>query len=198
MKGLFITLGLVIAVGMQSAFVLKQGIMRNHILVAVLICAFCDAFLITLGVNGFGELWTTNRSIEKIANWGGIIFLTIYSIKSFYSAFKKNNILTHNDTPVSSLKHVILISFSVSLFNPHAFLDTCIVMSGISSSIPLDLKTSFTIGAIVASFIWLSILGFGAKYLRKFFEKPKSWKILDFIIGVMMMIIAISLMRSIL
>ena len=197
-KGLFVTLGLIIAIGMQSAYVLKQGIMRNHVWIVVLICSICDSFLIILGVNGLGELWSSNEVIYKMANWGGILFLTLYGIKSFYSAFKKSNILIHDNSPISSVKHVILMSFSVSLLNPHAFLDTCIVMSGVSSSIPLDLKTSFTIGAISASFIWLSILGFGARYLKRFFEKPMSWKILYFIIGSIMIIIAMSLLRSIL
>ena len=197
-KGVFVTLGLIIAIGMQSAYVLKQGIMRNHVWIVVLICAICDSFLIILGVNGLGELWASNNMINKIANWGGILFLILYGLKSFHSAFTKNNQISHDNSPIASIKHVILISFSVSLLNPHAFLDTCVVMSGISSNIPLDLKTSFTIGAISASFIWLSALGFGARYLRRFFEKPRSWKILDFIIGSIMLIIAISLMSSVL
>lgn len=198
LKGLAVSFGLIVAIGMQNSFVLKQGIMRNHILTVVLICAFSDAVLIILGVSGLGELWATNHILHKIANWGGIIFLSCYGAKAFFLAFKNNSLTVYNEIVPASFKHIVFVAFSVSFLNPHAFLDTCILMSGVASNFSEELRPSFAIGAISASFIWFSLLGFGAAYLRKFFEKPISWKILDFSIGCTMFIIAASLLRSIL
>jgi L-lysine exporter family protein LysE/ArgO len=196
-EGLAVTFGLIMAIGMQNAFVLKQGIMRNHVLAVVLVCAFSDSILIILGVNGLGQLWESNLVLQKLANWGGILFLSCYGIKSFLSAFKNKDMVIYNETDYQSLKYVILVAFSVSFLNPHGFLDTCVFMSSIASNFSEELRPSFTIGAISASFIWFTVLGFGARYLRKLFEKQIAWKILDIVIGCMMFAIVLSLLIKI-
>ena len=198
LKGIGISFSLIIAIGMQNAFVLKQGIMRNNVLAIVLTCAFSDTALIVIGVNGLGELWNTNILLHNIANWGGILFLFGYGIKSFISAFKNNCLVVYNEVAKSTIKHSIAVALAVSFLNPHTFLDACVLMSGIASNFSEDLRFSFTFGAIFASFAWFFLLGFGAIHLRKYFEKPIAWKILDSIIGVIMFAIAISLLRSIL
>ena len=156
-----------------------------------------DSILIILGVNGLGQLWESNLVLQKLANWGGILFLSCYGIKSFLSAFKNKDMVIYNETDYQSLKYVILVAFSVSFLNPHGFLDTCVFMSSIASNFSEELRPSFTIGAISASFIWFTVLGFGARYLRKLFEKQIAWKILDIVIGCMMFAIVLSLLIKI-
>lgn len=198
LKGMAISFSLIIPVGMQNAFMLRQGIMQNHVFAIALTCALSDAFLIMLGINGIEKLWATNDYLLKIANYGGIIFLYAYGIKSFISAIKAHNLVVYSEILPSSLKRSVLTALAVSLLNPHSFLDTCIFMSSIASNFSSELLPSLTIGAILASFIWFFVLGYGAKYLRKTFESPKSWKILDFLIGCVMFALASSLLYSIL
>lgn len=198
LEGLAISFGLIVAIGIQSGYVLRQGIMRNHIFIVALICSLSDALLIILGVNGLGELWSSSDLLLKIFNYGGILFLYGYGIKSFISAFKVNCLVMFNEIVKPSLTNVIVTTLAVSWLNPHAYLDTCIFMSSIASNFDTELRPSFVIGAVGASFIWFFSLGYGAGYFRHFFESPKAWKILDIIIGCIMFIIASSLLHSIL
>ena len=198
LQGMAISFGLIVAIGMQNAFVLKQGIMRSHVFAVALICSLSDALLIILGVDGLGKLWSSHELLLKLSNYAGITFLYGYGIKSFISAAKINSLVVYNEIVQPSLKRTILTAFAVSLLNPHAFLDTCIVMSGIASNYAAESRPSLTIGAILASFIWFFLLAYGARFLRKFFEKPKSWQILDFLIGCFMFVIASTLLHSIL
>lgn len=196
LEGLLVSLGSIMVIGMQNAFVLKQGIMRNHVLITSLICAFCDAILIIFGVSGLGAILSSNPTMLKFAKYGGIIFLYGYGIKSFISATKTNGLVVYNEVIAPNLKQTILTAFAVSIANPNAVLDTCVIIGGVSSNFAEELKPSFASGAIFASFVWFILLGFGARYLRKFFENPRSWKILDFIIGCTMFALASALFYS--
>ena len=183
-------------IGMQNAYVLKQGIMRNNVFITSLICATCDAALIIFGVSGLEAILSSNPTMLKFVKYGGIIFLYGYGIKSFISATKTTSLVVYNEIIAPNLKQTILTAFVISIVNPNAILDTCIIIGGVSSNFAESLKPSFASGAIFASFVWFFSLGFGARYLRKFFENPKSWKILDFIIGCTMFTLASVLLYS--
>ena len=195
LNGLGIGLGLIMVIGMQNAFVLKQGILKNYTFLIASLCALIDTILITAGINGLGAILSKNDTILQIFNWGGICFLFIYGTIAFIRCYKNMHLNIHNPEKYS-LKKVILTLLTVTFLNPQTYLDNCILMGTIASNFDGYARISFNIGAICASYIWFFSLSFGARLLRKFFEKPLSWKILDFIIGCTMYIIAMSLIYT--
>lgn len=193
LTGFFISISLILAIGAQNAFILKQGLKGQYVLPLVLICAFSDALLIAIGVSGFDVLIKTLSGVEVFAKWLGALFLLGYGAVSFYSAFTKNHKLTpaHADHSLS-LKAAILICLGFTWLNPHVYLDTLVLIGSVSSQYP-GYKLEFALGAISASFVFFFSLGYGAALLRPVFNQPKSWKILEFIIGLIMWSIAINL-----
>ncbi len=194
LSGLGVGFGLIIAIGMQNAFVLKQAILKNHVWVIAILCSVIDAILIIAGINGLGDILSKNMTLLTIFHWGGILFLFAYGIKAFKSSFQRNSLTIDNQPKILSLQQVIITLLSVTLLNPHTYLDSCVLMASITINLLHNEKISFTIGAVMASFIWFFLLSFGARFLRKFFAKPLSWRILDFIIGCVMFSISISLL----
>ena len=195
LNGLGVGLGLIMVIGMQNAFVLKQGILKNHTFIIAFLCSFIDTVLITAGINGLGAILSTNELLLQAFNWGGIGFLFIYGTAAFIRCYKNMHLNIHNPEK-HSLKKVIITLLTVTFLNPHTYLDSCILMGSIASHFDGQARILFNIGAICASYIWFFSLSFGARLLRKVFEKPISWKILDFIIGSTMYIIAISLIYA--
>jgi L-lysine exporter family protein LysE/ArgO len=185
--------GLIIAIGAQNAFVLKQGILKNYIFITVFICALIDALLICVGVGGFGTILTSNIFLLTTARWGGAAFLFYYGFRSFRSVFKTESLHLEASREPPNLKVTLTTILALSLLNPHVYLDTVVLLGSIGAQFCLSERPFFALGAIFASFIWFFGLGYGASYLRPFFQKPLSWKILDFLIGCVMWAIALSL-----
>lgn len=194
-NGLFLALGLIIVIGVQNAFVLKQAILKNHIIIVCLICIITDAALFTLAINGFASFMASNEHLVLISNWLAIVFLLLYSFYSFYCVFRLKNLQT-SVASVMGLKKIICHTLAISLLNPHAYLDSFIIIGGASVYLPTKAKIYFTLGAICASCIWFSTLAFFAVKLQKFFNNAFTWKILDFIIGCVMLVIAIVLISA--
>ena len=186
--------GLIIAIGAQNAFVLKQGILKNYVLVTVLMCACIDAFLISIGVGGFGAILTTNTLLLTFAKWGGAAFLFYYGFRSFRAVFKSEALKFDSDSLRPDLKQTIGMTLALSLLNPHVYLDTVVLLGSIGAQFAGPERLFFALGAMVASFVWFFTLGFGARYLAPLFQKPLAWKILDFMIGCIMWAIALSLL----
>ena len=192
LSGFSLGFSLILAIGAQNAFVLKQGLKRNHIFIICSICSISDALLITLGVLGFGLIIKEAPLIEPITRYGGALFLTLYGIRSLISSWKTTNSLSPDQRCGLSLRASILACLAFTWLNPHVYLDTVVLMGSISSQFEGN-KTSFTLGAVTASFLFFFLLGYGARVLTPIFENPKSWKILEFLIGITMLSIAISL-----
>jgi L-lysine exporter family protein LysE/ArgO len=193
-EGFLTSAGLIMVIGAQNAFVLKQGIMKNHVFVTVLLCALIDALLITLGVGGFGHILVSNALLLNMARWGGVIFLAYYGLRSFLAVFKTESLtVSANSIDRPNFKQSIFTVLALSLLNPHVYLDTVILLGSISAQFPIKEQPFFAVGAITASFIWFFSMGFGARYLGPLFQKPISWKILDFIVGCVMWLIALML-----
>lgn len=186
--------GLIIAIGAQNAFVLKQGILKNHVFLTALTCALIDALLISVGVGGFGVLLTSNTLLLTIARWGGAAFLGYYGFRSFRSVFKSESLKLDSKSEHLSLKMALGTALALSLLNPHVYLDTVILLGSIGAQFPASERVFFAWGAMLASFVWFFGLGYGAAYLGPLFQKPLAWKILDFIIGCIMWAIALSLL----
>lgn len=185
---------LIIAIGAQNAFVLKQGILKNHVFATVLICAVTDAALILIGLGGFGKILTSSPFLLELARWGGVAFLLYYGFRSFRAVFKTESLtFALNKKNLPSLKASLTTALALSLLNPHVYLDTVVLLGSIGAQFPAWERPYFALGAILASFSWFFSMGYGARYLGPLFQKSLSWKILDFIIGCIMTILALTL-----
>ena len=193
LSGLGTGFGLIIAIGAQNAYVLKQGILRNNRFAIALVCACIDALLIAAGVSGLGILITSIPILLNIARYGGAAFLIYYGVKAFISILKSSSLNIDTKEKPTDLKTTIMTVIALSLLNPHLYLDTCVLIGTIGAQFPEMERSYFTMGAIGASFIWFFALSYGAALLIPLFKKPTSWKILDFIIAIVMWAIAWSL-----
>ncbi len=193
LTGLLLGGSLIIAIGSQNAYVLKQGLLRSHVFTICLICAVSDAFLITLGTTGVGTI------IQKYPEWltaityFGAFYLFIFGLMSFRSAFSNQSLQTTKTDCSQSKKVVISTVLALTFLNPHVYLDTVLLIGSIASPYTSNERLYFTLGAISASFIWFFGLGYGARLLRPLFAKPSAWKVLNIIIGLVIWWIAYQL-----
>lgn len=195
-KGFFLGASLIIAIGLQNAFVLRQGIKQTYVFTTALTVSFIDVLLIGMGVLGFGALIEKFPYLITTITSGGFAFLVIYGIKSMIRAFQPEGLDSHDAKGMikqGSLKEIILILMGISLLNPHVYLDTVVLIGGLSASYGDIGKYWFGLGAMMASFTWFFALAYGAKFLAPLFEKPRAWQIFDFLIAIVMWAIAASL-----
>jgi len=192
-KGISIGLGLIISIGAQNAFVIKQGILKNQVFVIALTCALIDTILIVVGVAGLGRIIALNPVLLSVIKYGCSIFLVSYAVRSFRNAFKSDILHISNSNEKIGCKHAMITAIAVSLLNPYLYLDTCILIGSIGSQFYGEAQISFASGAILASFIWFFTISYGGRFVLPIFQKSISWKILDFIIGIIMLGIALSL-----
>ncbi len=196
-KGFIVTISLIVAIGAQNAYVLKLGLLRQHVLKAVIFCTLSDFLLISAGVLGLGYFIQGKQLfINSIAVFG-IVFLCFYAFLSFKSAFKNESLQIDDEVKTNPLKKVLAMLFVFTFLNPHTYLDTVLLIGGIGANIEADLKVLFLFGAVLASATWFTLLGFGARALIPLFKKPITWKILDISIGFIMLMIAYSLISLI-
>lgn len=192
-NGFAIGLSLIVAIGAQNAFVLKQGLRQHYIFWICVICALSDSLLIIMGVAGFAQIIEHSPDVVYVSKFLGALFLIIYGAQHFYSALRSQlKIELNPDSPVS-LQRIILLCLAFTWLNPHVYLDTVVLMGSISTQYALH-KWWFALGAVVSSWLFFFSLGYGAKFLLPWFQSPKAWKILDLIIGLIMWGIAFSLL----
>ena len=189
--GLLTGLSLIIAIGAQNAFVIRQGLTRKHVFLVVAICAISDALLILLGVAGLGALISGLPWLLETIRWFGVAYLTWFGIKSLMSAFKSQS-LEATGLQSAGAKTVVLSVLGFTFLNPHVYLDTVILLGSIGNQFGQD-KWWFALGAAVGSVLWFSSIGFGAKAASRFMSKPVFWKVLDSVIAAVMFGIAIML-----
>jgi len=193
-SGFSLGFSLILAIGAQNAFVLKQGIKKEHVFVICLICALSNAVLIFAGVFGFGYLVEQFPTLQTVAKYGGFVFLVTYGLKSFYTAWSMTHELNPLDQPIASLVKTVLIVLAFTWLNPHVYLDTVILLGSVSTKFG-SLAPMFGLGAMSASFVFFFSLGYGARILTPVFQKPLSWKILEVLIGIIMLSLAWMLFR---
>lgn len=182
-------LSLIVAIGAQNAFVLQQGLRRQHVLPVVLFCATCDAVLELAGVAGIGFIVERAPLVLEILRWGGVLFLIWYAIFSFRRALKPGVLLAADDAQ-PSLGRTMAACAAITLLNPHVYLDTMVLMGSIGNTQGEPEKWWFLVGGMLASFGWFFVLGFGAKVLSRFFATPRAWQVVDTIVGITMLVIA--------
>ncbi|MGA7205203.1 MAG: LysE/ArgO family amino acid transporter [Specibacter sp.] len=191
--GLATGLSLIIAIGAQNAFVLRQGIRREHVRTAVLICMVSDIVLIFAGIAGLGAILELAPWFITVARVGGACFLLTYALFAARRALNPQALTLSSSDSGSTRKSVIFTVLALTWLNPHVYLDTVILLGSIASAQGPDGRWLFGIGAALGSIIWFSVLGYGARYLRGFFARPVSWRILDGIIAITMFALALSL-----
>lgn len=196
LSGFFLSLSLIVAIGAQNAFVLKQGLKKHYVFWVCSVCALSDAVLIFAGIAGYGAAIAAYPEIETAARYGGALFLAIYAVKSFYSAFGTSHALEPEGEIPAALWKTLLTCLAFTWLNPHVYLDTVVLLGAVSVQYEDAARVQFGIGAITASFVFFFSLGYGARFLGPLFQRPIAWKILDALIGLLMLFIAVSLVLA--
>ncbi|SFO29732.1 L-lysine exporter family protein LysE/ArgO [Roseovarius lutimaris] len=191
--GFALGLSLILAIGSQNAFVLRQGLRREHVLAVVLVCALSDAALITFGVTGFGALAERVPGLERVMRYGGAAFLIWYGARSFLTAWRGGEVLEAG-AGAGSLRRAVLTCLALTWLNPHVYLDTVVLLGSVSSQ--YGDRLGFGLGAVSASFVFFFCLGYGARLLAPLFRRELSWRVLDAGIGVVMWVIAARLLTG--
>ncbi len=188
---------LIIAIGAQNMFVIRQGLARDQVFAVAFVASSIDASLIVFGALGLGSLIATFPLAITIATVGGAAFLILYGSLSLYRVFalKRGNAL-QQEPPVSSLKRAIMMTLAFSLLNPHVYLDTVILLGGIAATYPFFTRLYFVAGAVVTSFVWFFLIAYGAKILAPLMRHPMGARVIDLLVAVMMYIVAAGLIRD--
>ncbi|HPE04754.1 MAG TPA: LysE/ArgO family amino acid transporter [Thauera sp.] len=195
-NGFLLTLGLIMAIGAQNAHVLRQGLRGEHVLLTIGVSAACDILLIGLGIAGVGSLFVANPDLMTVARYGGAAFLVWYGTRALLSALRGGRALDLAEHKRMSRGQALLAAAGFSLLNPHAYLDTVVLLGSIGSQQAEDLRPLFAAGAISASIVWFLLLGYGARLLAPLFAKPVAWRVLDALVALMLWAIAASLLLA--
>ncbi|SLN20622.1 LysE/ArgO family amino acid transporter [Ruegeria meonggei] len=189
--GFALGFSLILAIGAQNAFVLRQGLRREHVFPLCLTCAVSDAALIAAGVAGFGTLAQVLPWFETVMRYGGAIFLTWYGVRSLQSAWRGGAVMDVEKGQRTNLRSVLLTVLAFTWLNPHVYLDTVVLIGSISAQ--YEDRLAFALGAMLSSFVFFFSLGYGAGVLSPVFARPRAWQVLDVVIGVVMLAIAVKL-----
>jgi L-lysine exporter family protein LysE/ArgO len=194
LTGFFLGLSLIVAIGAQNIFVLRQGVLRQHIFYVALFCALSDAFLICIGIVGISFFFNNfvNQFADLLLGFSSI-WLASYGAVRLISAFKSNSTIQIETSTPKSLLPTLTILTVLTFANPHVYLDTMVLIGSVSQQFIGNTKILFAIGASLASFVFFFSLAYGAKLLAPIMQKPSSWRTLDFLIALIMFTIAIKL-----
>ena len=193
LKGIGLGGSLIVAIGSQNAYLLRQALKREFVLSCIAICIVCDVILIAAGVAGMGKLITGAPALLFWIKIAGAGFLFWYGLRAARSALHPSAMVTGENNTAPDRRTVIAAMLAFSLLNPHVYLDTVVLLGSIGGQQAGNGRLYFALGAILASVIWFSSLGLGARYLTPVFARPSAWRILDAIIAMVMWMLAISL-----
>lgn len=186
---------LIVAIGAQNAFILRQGLIRSHVFILCLICAASDALLIAAGVAGLGTLVSQSPLLIAVVTIGGVLFLGTYSFMAFKRALVPSAMVAGAPQGMP-LKAAVMACLAFTFLNPHVYLDTVVLLGSLSAKHEGMARLAYGIGAGVASFTWFFGLGYGARFLAPLFARPSAWRVLDVLIGLVMALLAIGLLVS--
>ncbi len=191
--GMTMSLGLIVAIGAQNAFVLRQGLRKQHVFLVCLTCAVSDALLILLGATSFAGIAAALPWITPLMRYGGAAFLICYAAKSLRSALRSRDALeAGGPAGQDRLARTLLACLAITWLNPHVYLDTVVLLGTVSAQFP-GAQATFVAGAILGSFVFFFALGYGAGWLRPVFARPASWRLLEGAVAVVMAAIALKL-----
>lgn len=196
-QGLFLSLGLIVAIGAQNAFVLRQGLRREHVGSVVAFCAVADAVLITAGVFGMAQALGDRPMLARGLALGGAAFLAVYGWRALQRARQISALDVTASGQTLSRGAALAQAAAFTLLNPHVYLDTVLLVGSIGAQQPASLQAWFAAGASAASLLWFSALGFGARWLAPWFARPRAWQLLDALIGLTMWVLSALLVRHV-
>ncbi|MFD9392110.1 LysE/ArgO family amino acid transporter [Streptomyces sp. NPDC060000] len=185
-------LSLIVAIGAQNAFVLRQGIRRDAVLAVVGICALSDAVLIALGVGGVGALVVAWPGVLTAVGWIGGLFLLCYGALAARRVFRPAGALATQGESTGSLRRAVLTCLALTWLNPHVYLDTVFLLGSVAADRG-PLRWTFGLGAVLASVCWFVALGFGARLLGRFLTRPAAWRVLDGLVAATMITLGVTL-----
>jgi L-lysine exporter family protein LysE/ArgO len=190
LAGFGFSLALIVAIGAQNAFVLRQGLRRDHVLPVVAICVAADAALMTAGISGMGAVLTDTPAVLTAVRWGGAAFLLGYAVLAARRALQPAP-LTPLDRPPATLRATLLACLAFTFLNPHVYLDTVVLLGAVAHHDPN--RWAFGAGAATASLLWFAGLGLGARRLAPLLARPAAWRVVDGAIATVMVTLGVSL-----
>lgn len=196
LQGLALSLGLIVAIGAQNAFVLRQGLRREHVGLIVLFCALADALLIGAGVLGMGQALGERPALARALALAGAIFLASYGWRALQRARRAGELNAAGGSEPLGRLAALAQAAAFTLLNPHVYLDTVLLVGSIGAQHPPALRLWFIAGAGSASLLWFALLGYGSRRLAPLFSRPRAWQVLDSVIGFVMWLLAALLLRQ--
>ena len=192
LSGFALGFGLILAIGAQNAFVLRQGLRKEHVLAVCAVCSFSDAVLIAAGVAGFGSAVEALPWLVPVMRWGGAAFLVVYGAQSLRDAWRGGKRLEAGAGVGRALWPTLATALALTWLNPHVYLDTLVLLGSVAAASAQP--AVFGIGAITASFVFFFSLGFGARALAPLFRRPGAWRVLDLVFALTMWGVAVKLL----
>jgi L-lysine exporter family protein LysE/ArgO len=196
LQGFVLCFGLIVPIGAQNAFVLRQGLRREHVTSIVLFCGAADSVLIVTGIYGMAQVIGDRPWLTRTLALAGAVFLAWYGWKAILRMRHSDNLQADPGGDGLRRGAAVAQAAAFTLLNPHVYLDTVLLVGGIGAQQPVNLQAWFAAGACIASLVWFGLLGFGARWLAPWFATPKAWRILDGLIGVTMWTIATIMCRQ--
>ena len=191
LAGLLTGLSLIVAIGAQNAYVLRMGLSRHHISLIVAICAASDIVLIVLGIAGIGSIIRSEPSALQVLRWVGVVYLSLFALRSFWRALRPE-VLLPSESLKPTRRAVVSTTLAFTFLNPHVYLDTVLLLGSIGNQYGHQ-RWLFALGASMSSLAWFSGLGYGARFASRLMSRPVTWRALDCVIGVVMLLIALRL-----
>lgn len=194
-NGLILGLSLIITLGPQNIFLIKQGARRNHAALSAVVCFICDIILMSASVVGLHQLLSNHPVLQTWMMWLGSVFLFYYAIKNLYHAFSKSNPKIGSSHPLYNRIQIIFFALGFSLLNPHSIIDTLVIIGSNSSQFP-DQEMIFLLGVLTSSLLWFSSIFFTTRYFSNVLTKVKIWQGIELFSGLLMAFIGIKLVLS--
>jgi L-lysine exporter family protein LysE/ArgO len=196
LNGMGLGASLIMAIGAQNAHVLRVGVRRQHVAATVAICILIDVVLIAAGVAGMGALIQESPLLMGLARWGGAAFLVWHGLRSWASMLRADALEVRQGAVSPSLQRALVSVLALSLLNPHVYLDTLVLLGTLGGNYPQHQRASFAVGAMTASLLWFTALGFGASRLSEVFQRPLVWKGIEALTGFIMLALAAGLIMG--
>jgi L-lysine exporter family protein LysE/ArgO len=193
LEGFALSIGLILVIGPQNAFVMRQGLMRSHVFATCLVCSLADASLIAIGIVGVGSILTLIEGLEPWIALGAAVFLASYGFLRIRSSMNPAGISADGEGE-GDLVATMGAALAFTFLNPHVYFDTVLLIGGASGGFVGDERLAFGIGAATASFVFFFSLGYGAKSLSEILNRPESWRVIDRVIAMLMFVIAGSIL----
>ena len=191
--GLALGLSLIIAIGAQNAFLLRQGLRREHVGLLVLFCAGIDGLLMIAGVLGLAGLLGAQPQWTRWLTWGGAAFLAVYGLRALWRARAPGALQAATGQGLSRGQALAQVA-AFTLLNPHVYLDTVVLVGSVGAQLPVAVRGAYVAGAALASALWFTSLGYGARLLAPVFARPRAWQVLDALIGLTMLALAATML----